>query len=71
MASQKVNSQIVSNKSICGGAPCFEGTRIPVYMVIEMLYQGMSFEQVVEQYPKLTTHDVRTALIFCSYVLGR
>lgn len=50
------------------GKPCFRGTRIPVYVVLELLEGGVSPEQIVgsEYYPDLTLDHVRAALHFAA-----
>jgi uncharacterized protein (DUF433 family) len=63
--------KIVSESGIHGGAPCFEGTRIPVYMALEILAQFGTIKDVVIQYPKLDSEDVKAALNYCAKLVGR
>jgi uncharacterized protein (DUF433 family) len=49
-----------------GGKPCFVGTRIAVYDVLEYLAGGMSVEQIVADFPELTDAHVRAALEFAA-----
>ena len=63
--------KIVSESGICGGDPCFEGTRIPVWAVLEMLIQFGTIEDAVKQYPKLSCEDVKAALNYCAKLVGR
>jgi len=37
----------------CGGKPCIRGTRIWVSLILDMLASGMSFDEVLEDYPHL------------------
>ena len=46
----------------CGGRPHFKGTRIPVYIVLELLANQESWEDIHEDYPTLTSDDIRAAL---------
>jgi uncharacterized protein (DUF433 family) len=48
------------------GKPCFVGTRISVYDVLEYLAGGMTSEQIVADFPELTTNHVRAALEFAA-----
>jgi uncharacterized protein (DUF433 family) len=48
------------------GKPCFKGTRITVYDVLEYLAGGMSEPQLLEEFPALTPHHVRAALAFAA-----
>jgi len=49
-----------------GGKPCFVGTRIAVYDVLEYLAGGMTTEQIVADFPELTEAHVRAALEFAA-----
>lgn len=48
------------------GKPCFVGTRITVYDVLEYLAGGMSGDEIVEDFPELTADHVRAALEFAA-----
>ena len=41
------------------GKPCFKGTRITVYDVLEYLAGGMTAAQIVDDFPDLTPQHVR------------
>lgn len=47
-----------------GGAPCIRGLRIPVSVVVEMVADGMSVDQILDLYPDLEREDVPEALRF-------
>ena len=49
-----------------GGKPCFVGTRITVYDVLEYLAGGMSSAEIVADFPELTGDHVRAALEFAA-----
>ena len=49
-----------------GGKPCFAGTRIAVYDVLEYLAGGMSPEEIVADFPELTGAHIRAALEFAA-----
>ena len=49
-----------------GGKPCFVGTRITVYDVLEYLAGGMTVEEIVSDFPELTSQHVRAALEFAA-----
>ena len=48
------------------GKPCFVGTRIEVYDVLEYLASGMSSDEIVADFPELTADQVRAALEFAA-----
>lgn len=47
---------------IMAGKPVIKGTRIPVYVILELLGEGRDTEEVLELYPDLEEEDVRAAL---------
>jgi uncharacterized protein (DUF433 family) len=49
-----------------GGKPCFTGTRITVYDVLEYLAGGMTPAEIVEDFPDLEDRHVRAALEFAA-----
>lgn len=48
------------------GKPCFVGTRITVYDVLEYLASGMTAEEIVVDFPELTVDHVRSAIEFAA-----
>ncbi len=45
------------------GQPCVAGTRIPVYAVLELVREGIPFDQIVrDYYPDLTVEDVKACV---------
>jgi uncharacterized protein (DUF433 family) len=54
--------RISIDPAVCGGRPHFKGTRIPVYVVLEMLSNQETWEDVRADYPLLTQDDVHSAL---------
>ena len=49
-----------------GGKPCIRGLRITVYDVLEYLSSGMSVDDIVSDFPDLTSDDVRACLAFAA-----
>ena len=48
------------------GKPCFVGTRISVYDVLEYLAGGMSSNEIVADFPELTAKHISAALQFAA-----
>lgn len=48
----------------CGGQPVVSGTRIRVATILGCYRQGMSVEEIVQQYPPLKPADVHDALAY-------
>ncbi|MHB9118514.1 MAG: DUF433 domain-containing protein [Burkholderiales bacterium] len=49
-----------------GGKPCIRGLRITVYDVLEMLAQGMSHAEILEDFPELEAEDISSCLFFAA-----
>lgn len=59
--------QISVNPEICGGKPCIKGTRIPVYMILELVEQGFSFEKITEDlYPQLSFEQIKACINYAN-----
>ncbi|NEO86540.1 MAG: DUF433 domain-containing protein [Spirulina sp. SIO3F2] len=49
-----------------GGKPCIRGMRMTVYDVLEYLALGMSYEEILEDFPYLTRQDILACLSFAA-----
>jgi uncharacterized protein (DUF433 family) len=49
-----------------GGKPCIRHMRITVYDVLGWLAAGMSTEEILADFPELTSEDVLAALAFAA-----
>jgi uncharacterized protein (DUF433 family) len=57
------------NPEIHHGDPCIKVTRIPVAMVVSSLADGMTFDDIRQDYPQLTDEDIYAALAYAAEVL--
>jgi len=58
-----MNERIASNPQILGGKPCVKGTRIPVYMVLELVDASIPFHEIrAKYYPQLSEEDLKACL---------
>jgi uncharacterized protein (DUF433 family) len=48
------------------GKPCIRGLRITVYDVLEWLANGMSREEIVDDFPELNNDDITACLLFAA-----
>jgi len=48
----------------CGGRPCIRGMRIRVMDILDLLANGFSKEQILEEMPDLEAEDIYASLSF-------
>jgi uncharacterized protein (DUF433 family) len=48
------------------GKPCIRGMRITVYDILNWLSNGMSIEEILEDYPELTKQDIYAAISYAA-----
>jgi len=51
---------------IRSGKPCISGTRITVGDILQWLASGMSFKEILEDFPLLKEEHIRAALAFAA-----
>ena len=56
--------RISIDPNVCFGKPCIRGTRIWVSLILDFLANGMTTEEVLEEYPQLTVDDLRAAIAY-------
>ncbi|MCX5991051.1 MAG: DUF433 domain-containing protein [Chloroflexi bacterium] len=62
----KYQHRIVVDREIVHGKPAIKGTRIPVYVVLNLLAGGMNAQDVLGEYPNLTKEDILACLEYAA-----
>jgi uncharacterized protein (DUF433 family) len=57
-----LTERIEVNPDILMGKPVIAGTRIPVYLILNLLASGYDRDRIIEAYPGLTLEDIQAAL---------
>ena len=60
------NERIAIDPAVMMGKPVVRGTRITVEQIVRECANGMTVDQIVDQYPRLTREDVLAALAFAA-----
>ncbi len=60
---------ITSNPNVLFGKPAIKGTRIPVELILDELSAGISIDDMLESYPRLTHEAIYAALAFAADTL--
>jgi uncharacterized protein (DUF433 family) len=63
---QKLLDRIVIDPKIMVGKPVIKGTRIPVYVILNLLGDGYTFDDIIKDYPDLTRDDILEAVRFAA-----
>jgi uncharacterized protein (DUF433 family) len=48
------------------GKPCFKGTRVPVYLILEKLAAGETNEIILAAYPQLRPEHIKASLEYAA-----
>ena len=58
--------RITFDPAVMGGRACIRGMRMTVSLVVDLVANGMSTEDIVREYPELGAEDIRQALQYAS-----
>jgi len=60
--------RITFDPGVLGGKACIRGMRISVSLVVNLVANGMSADEIVSEYPDLEAEDVRQALGYAAWL---
>lgn len=60
--------RITFEKKIMGGRACIRGMRIPVSLIINLVANGMSKEEILSEYPDLELEDINQSLMYAAWL---
>ncbi len=61
-------TQITLNIEVCQGKPTIRNMRFTVLQLLELLAAGMSFEEILENYPYLELADIQACLLYAALI---
>ena len=64
MKDKDLLERITVDPRIMVGKPVIRGTRIPVSLILKMLGQGISTEDILREYPRLEKVDIEVAISY-------
>ena len=53
-----MHERISIDPKVCHGQACIKGTRIPVHLILHMLANGDTIEEMLAEYPSLIREDI-------------
>lgn len=60
--------RITFDKNIMAGRACIRGMRIPVSLIVSLVANGMSTEEILSEYPDLEPEDLKQALKYVAWL---
>jgi uncharacterized protein (DUF433 family) len=66
IAENELLARITLDPDICHGQPCIRGLRYPVTTVLELLSSGMTFDDLLADYPDLERQDLQAVLVYAA-----
>jgi uncharacterized protein (DUF433 family) len=63
---EELLDRIAVDPGILAGKPVIKGTRIPVYLILEFLANGMTEKKILKEYPTLKKEDIKAALMYAA-----
>ena len=70
MAEKRLLKRISTNPEIFSGKPIIRGMRISVEMILSLLAQGASVQELIDDYPDLEADDIQTCLAYAHAVIA-
>ncbi len=57
---------ISSKPDVCHGKACITGTRVMATVILDSLAEGLSVEEIVENYPSVSREAVQATLLYAA-----
>lgn len=62
---------ITLDREIMGGQPTIRGTRLTAEHVLQELASGATYEELLDEYPRLTIEGIRAAMAYAAGQIHR
>ncbi len=59
--------RITADPNILGGKACIRGMRIAVSLIVNLVANGMTSAEIMEEYPDLEPEDIQQALRYAAW----
>ncbi|ANV85433.1 hypothetical protein AWQ21_14385 [Picosynechococcus sp. PCC 7003] len=61
-------NRITFDPNIMGGKACIRGMRIPVSLILNLLANGKSSAEIMDDYPYLEPEDIQQAMLYAAWL---
>lgn len=62
----RLQDYISSDPMICHGKACITGTRVMATVILDSLAEGLTVEEIVENYPSVSHEAVQATLLYAA-----
>ena len=70
MTHSKLLARITARPDVFGGKPIVRDMRISVELILSLLAQGVSQEELLQDYPRLEAEDIRACVAYAHAVVA-
>ncbi len=60
--------RITFEPNILGGKACIRGMRISVSLIVNLIANGLSEDEIIKEYPDLEKEDIKEALQYAAWL---
>ncbi|NER19661.1 MAG: DUF433 domain-containing protein [Symploca sp. SIO1C2] len=60
--------RITFNPRIMAGQACIRGMRVPVSLILNLVANGKTAEEIIEDYPYLEAEDIQQSLLYAAEI---
>lgn len=61
-----IHERISVDPMVCHGRACIKGTRIMVSVILDCLAEGLTYQEILRQYPSLTLEGIKAAVEYAA-----
>jgi uncharacterized protein (DUF433 family) len=58
--------RITVDPDVLVGKPVIRGNRIPVYLIVGLVANGLTIKEIIKEYPRLKKEDIKASLLYAS-----
>jgi uncharacterized protein (DUF433 family) len=69
MKNQYLLDRITTNPDVMVGKPVIKGTRLTVDFILNLLADGITIPEILEEYERLIEEDIRACLLSVAYYI--
>ena len=70
MADSELLKRITARSDVLGGKPIIRDMRLSVELILSLLAQGVTPEEILDDYPRLEVDDIRACIAYAHAVIS-